>query len=246
MGARREGRDGDRRRPRLCRATALLLRAKAHRSWSAPARATKSRPSRQRRRASSGSWAVSRTRRSSSGWSARPSRASGRLDVLVNNAAILGRRPFLDLEPALWDEVMAVNLRGAYLCSRAPPFSRWPWQQPVGGSIVNVASLSGVRGPEKFRRPGRLQRLEGWPAGPDRHPGRRGQAARHPGQRRLAGRRRDPRCCGRPATASGAGHPRRRRPHDPVPGQRRLAADDRRKPGDPLERIVLAPARRFR
>jgi len=75
--------------------------------------------------------------------------AHGRLDILVNNAGILGRRPFLELDPALWDEVMAVNLRGAYLCCRAA-FRRMAEQAPSGGSIVNVSSLSGVRGPEKF------------------------------------------------------------------------------------------------
>jgi NAD(P)-dependent dehydrogenase (short-subunit alcohol dehydrogenase family) len=74
---------------------------------------------------------------------------TGRLDILVNNAAILGRSPFLELEPALWDDVMAVNLRGAYLCSRAA-FRQMAQQQPPGGSIVNISSLSGVRGPEKF------------------------------------------------------------------------------------------------
>lgn len=74
---------------------------------------------------------------------------AGRLDILINNAAILGRSPFLELEPALWDEVMAVNLRGAYLCSRAA-FRQMAQQQPSGGSIVNISSLSGVRGPEKF------------------------------------------------------------------------------------------------
>jgi NAD(P)-dependent dehydrogenase (short-subunit alcohol dehydrogenase family) len=74
---------------------------------------------------------------------------AGRLDILVNNAAVLGRSPFLELEPALWDAVMAVNLRGAYLCSRAA-FRQMARQQPTGGSIVNISSLSGVRGPEKF------------------------------------------------------------------------------------------------
>lgn len=73
----------------------------------------------------------------------------GRLDILVNNAAVLGRKPFLELEPSLWDEVMAVNLRGAYLCARAA-FRQMATQQPGGGSIINISSLSGVRGPEKF------------------------------------------------------------------------------------------------
>jgi NAD(P)-dependent dehydrogenase (short-subunit alcohol dehydrogenase family) len=75
--------------------------------------------------------------------------AHGRLDILVNNAAVLGRQPFMDLEPALWDEVMGVNLRGAYLCSRAA-FRQMAAQTPSGGSIVNISSLSGVHGPEKF------------------------------------------------------------------------------------------------
>jgi NAD(P)-dependent dehydrogenase (short-subunit alcohol dehydrogenase family) len=73
----------------------------------------------------------------------------GRLDVLVNNAAMLGRQVFADLTPDLWDSVMAVNLRGAYLCCRAA-FRQMSQQAPAGGSIVNLSSLSGVRGPEKF------------------------------------------------------------------------------------------------
>ena len=46
----------------------------------------------------------------------------GRIDVLVNNAAIyagLERRPFDEIDPAEWDRVMAVNLRGLFLCARA-------------------------------------------------------------------------------------------------------------------------------
>jgi NAD(P)-dependent dehydrogenase (short-subunit alcohol dehydrogenase family) len=73
----------------------------------------------------------------------------GRLDILVNNAAVLGRQVFLELTPDLWDSVMAVNLRGAFLCCRAA-FRQMTQQQPTGGRIVNISSLSGVRGPEKF------------------------------------------------------------------------------------------------
>src|SRR5437870_4554442 len=54
----------------------------------------------------------------------------GRLDVLVANAAVLGRKPFADLEPALWDQVLAVNLRGAYLCARAA-FRQMAAQDPA-------------------------------------------------------------------------------------------------------------------
>jgi NAD(P)-dependent dehydrogenase (short-subunit alcohol dehydrogenase family) len=73
----------------------------------------------------------------------------GRIDILVNNAATLGRAPITELEPELWDRVIAVNLRGAFLLSRAV-FTQMSKQQPAGGSIVNLGSLSGVRGPEKF------------------------------------------------------------------------------------------------
>jgi NAD(P)-dependent dehydrogenase (short-subunit alcohol dehydrogenase family) len=73
----------------------------------------------------------------------------GRIDILVNNAAMLGRAPIAQLDPDLWDRVMEVNLRGAYLLSRAV-FQQMSHQQPPGGSIVNMGSLSGVRGPEKF------------------------------------------------------------------------------------------------
>jgi len=68
-----------------------------------------------------------------------------RLDVLVNNAAILELALIVDMNVETWDEVMRVGLRGAFLCSRAAFRLMSP-----GGAIVNVSSLSGVSGTNKF------------------------------------------------------------------------------------------------
>jgi NAD(P)-dependent dehydrogenase (short-subunit alcohol dehydrogenase family) len=72
---------------------------------------------------------------------------AGRLAVWVNNAAILERRAFADLDPQSWDQTLAVNLRGAYLGCRAA-FRRMA--ASGGGVIVNIGSLSGLAGVEKF------------------------------------------------------------------------------------------------
>ena len=44
---------------------------------------------------------------------------NGRLDILVNNAAIHGAKPLLETDEPRWDHVMGVNLKGPYLCARA-------------------------------------------------------------------------------------------------------------------------------
>jgi len=68
-----------------------------------------------------------------------------RLDALDNAAAVLTKRPFVDLTATEWDEHLGVGLRGAFLCSREA-FRR----MAQGGTIVMVSSLSGVAGAEKF------------------------------------------------------------------------------------------------
>jgi NAD(P)-dependent dehydrogenase (short-subunit alcohol dehydrogenase family) len=68
-----------------------------------------------------------------------------RLDALVNNAAILQLARVVDMKVETWDEVIRVDLRSAFLCSQAALRLMKP-----GGTIVNVSSLSGVSGAEKF------------------------------------------------------------------------------------------------
>lgn len=70
-------------------------------------------------------------------------RALGPVDVLVNDAGILVRGLAEDLAPAVFREVLDVNLTGAFLCARAviPGMKR-----RRGGRIVNVTSISGTLG----------------------------------------------------------------------------------------------------
>lgn len=68
---------------------------------------------------------------------------SGRVDIWVNNAGILEETPVTELSVAGWDRMMAVNLRGVFLCTRAI----LPGMLNQGrGSIINVASQLGIKG----------------------------------------------------------------------------------------------------
>jgi NAD(P)-dependent dehydrogenase (short-subunit alcohol dehydrogenase family) len=70
----------------------------------------------------------------------------GRLDVLVNDAAIGDSEPLLETSLAAWEQVMAVNLRGVFLgCREAVrQMLRQPARDGVRGRIVNVSSQHGM------------------------------------------------------------------------------------------------------
>ena len=67
-------------------------------------------------------------------------REVGRLDALVNNAAIQITKPLVETDPDEWDHLMNVNLRAAYLLVR----QAYPLLKKDGASIVNVSSVHAV------------------------------------------------------------------------------------------------------
>jgi L-rhamnose 1-dehydrogenase len=64
----------------------------------------------------------------------------GRIDILVNNAAICPFMGFLEMPEDLWERVLDVNLKGYFLCSQA--VARVMVEQGVKGRIIAVSSIS--------------------------------------------------------------------------------------------------------
>ena len=72
----------------------------------------------------------------------------GRIDILVNNAGVMYTKPTLETSEAEWDQTIATNLKGPYLCSKAvaPIMIR-----QGSGAIINISSNSGLYHPSAMR-----------------------------------------------------------------------------------------------
>ena len=77
-------------------------------------------------------------------------KAYGHIDVLVNNAGLysaLKKKNFMEIDPDEWDRVMAVNLKGLFLCVKAV----YPAMQRQGkGKIINISSGTALSGSPFF------------------------------------------------------------------------------------------------
>jgi len=63
----------------------------------------------------------------------------GRLDVLVNNAGVEKKMPFVDTPEDDWEKIIAINLTGPFLCSRRA--AKQMIEQGGGGRIINISSV---------------------------------------------------------------------------------------------------------
>lgn len=70
-------------------------------------------------------------------------KAFGRIDVLVNNAAIMRNAPFLDMTEKDWDDVININLKGVFNCSQ---YAAKYMMNQGSGRIINISSRSYMGG----------------------------------------------------------------------------------------------------
>lgn len=66
----------------------------------------------------------------------------GAIDILVNNAGIFPFKPVMDLDSELFDKVVAVNLRGVFLCTKY--VGQQLIKQGMGGKIINITSIDAL------------------------------------------------------------------------------------------------------
>ncbi|HXI19784.1 MAG TPA: SDR family oxidoreductase, partial [Gemmatimonadales bacterium] len=70
----------------------------------------------------------------------RVAQALGGLDVLVNSAGIMVRATVEETTPALWDRVMALNLRACFFTVQGA----LPWLRAARGRVINLADVGGL------------------------------------------------------------------------------------------------------
>lgn len=69
------------------------------------------------------------------------------MDILVNNAGLCDRLDgAADLEKAFWDRIVAVNLTGPFLTTKEAVRQFLSKGEKIGGVIVNIGSMSSLRG----------------------------------------------------------------------------------------------------
>ena len=75
----------------------------------------------------------------------------GRIDILINNAAMfaqvnMSRVGFMDIKEAEWDRMMAINIKGPWLCSQAVfPYMK----EQLSGKIINISSSTIFGSPKR-------------------------------------------------------------------------------------------------
>jgi len=76
----------------------------------------------------------------------------GCVDLLINNAGFLEPAPFDEITLEVWEKTFAINVRGSFLCAQQA-FRQMKKRSKGGGGgghIINISSLAGIRGAEKF------------------------------------------------------------------------------------------------